>query len=221
MAMTLHEKGRAALKSEKFDLALLLLLEAEQEFKQCNSQLLQQVDNYGLLSLDLSWCYLNLCSISQLPNAQHRLEECEKNFHKSYGSNLERLVALKGSAGNEAALFLRLHLLQAIVLYHQGKLDAAKNLFDKVEKELKELKVDEVKLCNLVEVGYSMRDARLALRETRGDVDLAAAVIENKVAERKRVQKQDERERDLKKYLVYFFSGLFLCVKIAGEVGEM
>ena len=32
LAMTLHEKGRAALKTKKFSKALLLLLEADKEF---------------------------------------------------------------------------------------------------------------------------------------------------------------------------------------------
>ena len=33
LAMTLHEKGRAALKSKNYSKALLLLLEADKEFK--------------------------------------------------------------------------------------------------------------------------------------------------------------------------------------------
>lgn len=199
MAMTLHEKGRAALKAGKFDLALLLLLEADQEFKQCTSELLKNVDNYGLLNLDLTWCYLNLNSISQLPNAQLRLEECEKAFHKSYGSNLERLVALKGSSGTEAALFLRLHLLQAIVFYHQGKFEEAKRLFNQVDSELNELKVDEQKVIGLMEFGYSAVDARLGLRQAKGDVNLASYLIENKVAERIRVEKEDMQKWEIKK----------------------
>ena len=65
----------------------------------CNSGLLEQVDNYGLLSLDIAWCYLNLGNISQLPDAEVRLQRCEEVFAKSYGPNLERLVNLKGTAG--------------------------------------------------------------------------------------------------------------------------
>lgn len=47
ISMSLHEKGRAALKRRNFDLALVLLLEADSEFKKVRSQLLQGVDNYG------------------------------------------------------------------------------------------------------------------------------------------------------------------------------
>lgn len=68
-------------------------------FSQCNSQLLSSVDNYALLDLDIVWCYLCLRSVSQLPEAYERLKRCEDRFQKSYGPNLERLIALKGTAG--------------------------------------------------------------------------------------------------------------------------
>ena len=35
-----------------------------------------------------------------------------KSFKKSYGEDMERVTALKGSPGWEAALYVRLHLLQ-------------------------------------------------------------------------------------------------------------
>ena len=50
-----------------------------------------------------------------MPNAQERLKECENNFKKSYGENLERVMALKGNSSSEAVLYVRLHLLQGIV----------------------------------------------------------------------------------------------------------
>lgn len=56
-------------------------------------------------------------------------------------------------AGNEAVLFMRLHLLQAIVLYHQNKREEASNLLKVAENELKELKVDDNSIVALVELG--------------------------------------------------------------------
>jgi hypothetical protein len=58
--------------------------------------------------------------VSELPNAEQRLHECEERFSKSYGPNLERLTSLKGSTNNEANLLLRLRLLKAIVAFHNG-----------------------------------------------------------------------------------------------------
>lgn len=66
----------------------------------CNSTLLDSVDNYALLDLDITWCYLCLQSLINLPEAFERLKRCEQRFHMSYGPNLERLMAVKGATGN-------------------------------------------------------------------------------------------------------------------------
>ncbi|KAG8223390.1 hypothetical protein J437_LFUL002635, partial [Ladona fulva] len=197
VAMTLHEKGRAALKSEDYSLALVFFLEADKEFSHCNSTLLQSVDNYALLSLDIAWCYLCLKNVSQIPNATERLRKCEESFHKSYGTNLERLLVIKGATGNEAALFFRLHLIQAIVLYHEGKREEAARLLQRAEREYNVLKVDEDSMVNLMELGYSAYEARLALRATHGDVNRAVETIEQKHKEKKELQEKEKLERSL------------------------
>lgn len=68
-------------------------------FRQCNSKWLAAVDNYGLLDLDIAWCYLCLQSVSNLPDAQERLIRCEEVFNRTYGRNFERVVAVKGFSG--------------------------------------------------------------------------------------------------------------------------
>lgn len=114
--MTLHEKGKSALKRDDYACALIYFLDADKEFRydnfssikdvfkllvcsQCNSALLNSVDNYALLDLDIAWCYLCLQSFAHLPEAQVRLQRCEERFQKSYGKNLERLMAVKGTTG--------------------------------------------------------------------------------------------------------------------------
>ena len=47
IAMSLHEKGKAALKKGNYELAIILLLEAKEEYNQCRSEILNAVDNYG------------------------------------------------------------------------------------------------------------------------------------------------------------------------------
>lgn len=47
IAMSLHEKGRFALKRKNYNLALILLLEARNEYSQCRSEILHRADNYG------------------------------------------------------------------------------------------------------------------------------------------------------------------------------
>lgn len=60
MALAIHEKGRAALRRNDYNEALIFLLEADNEYRVCNSQLLDTVDNYALLNLDIVWCYIML-----------------------------------------------------------------------------------------------------------------------------------------------------------------
>ncbi|XP_018326796.1 NEDD8 ultimate buster 1 isoform X2 [Agrilus planipennis] len=184
LAMALHEKGRSSLKKNDHAKALIYFLEADDEFRQCNSQLLENVDNYALLDLDITWCYLCLQSVNHLPEAYERLNRCEERFIKSYGPNLERLIALKGTTVNETALLLRLHLLQAVVLFHQNKRIEAKALLERVQMDLKKLKVDDDKIEALIELGFSIPEARVALRANHGDLSLAANFI-NENRERK------------------------------------
>ena len=68
--------------------------------------------NFAILSLDIAWCYLACHAVSELPDADLKLQRCEEKFKASYGSNMERVAALKGSQSNELALMARLHLLQ-------------------------------------------------------------------------------------------------------------
>ncbi|XP_072397849.1 NEDD8 ultimate buster 1-like isoform X2 [Diabrotica undecimpunctata] len=166
---------------------------------QCNSQLLKTVDNYALLDLDIAWCYLCLESFVQLPEAESRLKRCEEKFHSTYGNNLERLVAVKGTPGNEEALFMRLHLLQAIVLYHQNKRAEALLLLRKVEEEINSLKVDDDSVVTLIELGYSSKEATLGLRAARGNVNEAANYINENREKRAEGRKKAEAEAILEK----------------------
>ena len=47
LAMSYHEKGRAAMKAGDFDLALVFLLEADVQYKACRADILKVVDNFG------------------------------------------------------------------------------------------------------------------------------------------------------------------------------
>ncbi|KDR09755.1 NEDD8 ultimate buster 1 [Zootermopsis nevadensis] len=197
IAMSLHEKGKVALKKEDYALALVLLLEADKEFSHCQSQLLQSVDNYAVLNLDIAWCYLCLRSVTHIPDAEQRLRKCEQNFHQSYGPNLERLLALKGTTGNEAALFMRLHLLQAIVLFHQNKRQEASKLLARADSELSSLKVDDHSLSTLIELGYTAAEARFGLRAAHGDLSTAEVYIAKQRADRAESKNKEKAERQL------------------------
>ncbi|CAH1183807.1 unnamed protein product [Ceutorhynchus assimilis] len=199
VAITLHEKGRSALKRQDFPTALIYFLEADQQFKNCNSSLLKFVDNYALLDLDVAWCYLCLQSFTQLPEAEARLRRCEQTFRQTYGTNMERLIALKGSSGSEACLLARLHLLQAVVLYHQNKRAESLSLLKSVQIELAHLKVDENCVAALEELGYTTAEARLGLRATKGDVNRAANYINENRQKRYEARKKALAQKILEK----------------------
>lgn len=204
LAMTLHEKGRGALKEKNYSRALLLLLEADKEFGNCRAEILDHVDNYAILSLDIVWCYLCLENVSELPDAERRLFQCETMFRKSYGDNMERLKSIKGGAEVEQILLMRLHLLQGIVKFHQHNTAAAQRLLTQAMEEYSMLQVDPDLLAQLIGIGFAPREARLGLRACQGNVDRAAAFIlkeqQEKAEIKEKVKKEREDRRLAKKY---------------------
>jgi len=152
-AMALHEKGRAALKRNQVSLALAFFYEADLCFTGCRAEILRAVDNAGLLNLDIAWCYLLLGNAADISDAAIRLETCQQTLSRSYGTQMERLLELKGTTGNEAVLFLRLHLLQGVVAFHQGKSLEAMAILSSAEEELKKLSINDEDLSRLVDLG--------------------------------------------------------------------
>eukprot|EP00088_Acartia_fossae_P040449 TRINITY_DN4212_c1_g1_i3.p1 TRINITY_DN4212_c1_g1~~TRINITY_DN4212_c1_g1_i3.p1 ORF type:complete len:599 (-),score=158.24 TRINITY_DN4212_c1_g1_i3:71-1867(-) len=199
IAMSLHEKGREALAKNDYPSALVFNLEAEQEFSNCRSELVEKVDNFAILNLDIVWCYLMLQAVNEIPNAGARLENCERMFKESYGSNLERLHTIKGSTGQEAALLMRLHLLQGIVAFHLGREREATLLLQKTRVESELLEVNEQLLFQLVDMGYSVGESRLGLRAAQGNLEAAVNHINNRREEREDIRKKEAEERELRK----------------------
>lgn len=85
MALAIHEKGRAALRRNAYNEALLFLLEADNEYRICNSQLLSTVDNYALLNLDIVWCYIML-KVFELDKSNYMMfdEFCVESIQNSH-----------------------------------------------------------------------------------------------------------------------------------------
>ncbi|XP_057303913.1 NEDD8 ultimate buster 1-like [Hydractinia symbiolongicarpus] len=204
VAMTLHEKGRVLLKQKKFLESLSMFLEADQEFRNCRSELLNAVDNYAVLCLDIVWCYFSLQKLDYLPDAEEKLRVCKDCLSKSYGPNLERLTFVKGSDMNELALFVRVHLLEAICNYLRGNNEEASDALNKAEVHIKRLEVDDDKFSQLVSMGFSTREARLSLRACRGDVTLAIEWIsrrkEEMLARKERERKEKEDRKSARKF---------------------
>lgn len=201
MALLLYEKGRAQLKNEQFSDALILFLEADDELKLCNSHLVRSVDNVALLNLDIVWCYLNLKSIMQLPDAESRLKICEENFKRSYGENLSRVKSVKGSSENEKCLIARLHLLKGILFFHQNRRMEATVMLDTAASAIEALKVDSQSVELLIDMGYLRSEAVTGLRSSFNSVDGAVNFILERREKFAESRKEGRKERDVQKLL--------------------
>ncbi|RVE43543.1 hypothetical protein evm_011801 [Chilo suppressalis] len=199
VGLALHERGRAAAKNKEYSLALVLLLEADRHFSDCSSSILNTVDNWAVLQLDIAWSYLCLNSLSAASDAANRLARAESAFRNTYGEDHQRLIALKGTAANERVLFMRLYLLQGIVAYHQNKRAEARTLLEKAENEMSFLRVEDGAVAGLVELGWSPGQARAGLRAVR-DPDGAHQYLVNATerrAEARRLHRENRQRRQL------------------------
>lgn len=202
MGLLFYEKGRAQLKKENYNEALILFLEADNEIKNCNASIIKSIDNVALLNLDIVWCYLQLKSIMQLPDAERRLDVCEDSFKRTYGENFERVKLIKNSDMSERCLIVRLKLLKAVLNFHQNRRSEASVYLSMVEQEISELKIDDEKVSMLIEMGYSRSEAIVGLRNTCNmSVDAAINSILDKRQKVENARSTGKKERYLSKCL--------------------
>ncbi len=110
-------------------------------------------------------------------------------------------MALKGHSSNEAVLYVRLHLLQAICAFIGGQNVEAKILLQKTDCEWKILRVPDDALEEVMAQGFEEREARLALRATNHQPSMAVRHIIDMRKQREELDKAEaERGRRRRKH---------------------
>uniref|UniRef100_A0A8V1AER3 Negative regulator of ubiquitin like proteins 1 n=1 Tax=Gallus gallus TaxID=9031 RepID=A0A8V1AER3_CHICK len=197
LAMGYHEKGRALMKKKEYEIALPYLLDADKHFCECSTELLNTVDNYAVLQLDIVWCYFRLEQLDCLDDAEKKLTTAQRCFQRCYGENHERLIDIKASRLYEELYIdpekvYRLALLGfseqearlALRACH-GNVEHAANLITNRREEKAQIRREErakrrqrlEDINTLKSMGYSERAAQVALHYAQGNLDQAFKYI--------------------------------------------
>lgn len=202
LGMILHEKGRKCLNEKQLKQALEYFLQADKGFNECDPQYLELIDNYGYLNLDIAWTYYQLQDLEYLKEASWRLIKAEECFKRSHGEHQERLIALKGGACPDLVIYVRLYLLKAIVAFHSQSFQVAREFLTKAEDKLSAMNVTPEETLPLLQMGFTPRECKLAMRATGKSIEAAAQYIlrmREKNEEEKKLREEKQRQKRLGK----------------------
>jgi len=165
MAMSLHDKGIKMIEKSEFDISLKYLLESDSAFTKLKDQnLLEQIDNYAKLCIDITWCLLKADKLDEILSNAWRLEKAHQILKKAYGENNERLIQVRGGCCPELIIYVRLFLLQAIVSFQIKDVRKSRIFINLAEQKLMQMTITENDIIDLLHMGFSLRECRVGLR---------------------------------------------------------
>ncbi|XP_078443607.1 ubiquitin-associated (UBA)/TS-N domain-containing protein isoform X2 [Wolffia australiana] len=194
MGLMLHANGKKLVKKKTYRDALDVLMMAEEAFSLCDPKVIQMVDNFPILELDIVWCYFMLRDISLLSLAGARLTKARKGFELSHGKNSTRMLRLQSGRHVEAAIYVRLELLEGVVAFHSGKFEQAELSLISAHERYSKLQVSDETLSLLMGMGYREQSAKRALRLSSQDVPTAVDLLEEE-RQRKIRRRQENLQR--------------------------
>jgi len=193
VAMTLHDKGLKTLERNEYDISLKYLEEADGAFtKLKDQQLLEQIDNYARLCLDITWCLLKAGKVEDLITNAWRLEKAHEILKKAYGENNERLIQLRGGCCPELVIYVRLFLMQAIISHQIRDVRKSRVYINLAEQKLMQMTITENEMLDLLHMGFSLRESRVGLRACNKNTQEAIQWLLNR-REEKAQQKKRKR----------------------------
>lgn len=203
--MTLHEKGKKKVEKDDIDTGIKFFLEADSAFQAIKDPtLINSIDNYALLCLDINWAYLRKNNSKEIVQNSWRLDKAHTILKKAYGENNERLVQLKGGCCPELVNYVRLFLLQAITAYNNGDLNKAKYFVGISEEKLQQMTISEEDVLDLMQMGFTMQEARIGLRavnKNKNDATVWILSRREKIEQKKKEEREKRRrERRQKKF---------------------
>jgi hypothetical protein len=205
-AIALHARGREILYDGGEGAAaraLEFLVEADQCFTCCRqngaTQLLEQLQNYGQLQLDICWAYARSGDADSLPDAQVRLQAAERMISKQVDKNLLTLAEVRADQGctltPEVIPSVRLWVLRGIAKRFNGDAAGARADLERARLFVQALKVDEDAVDVLLTMGATRIQAVAALRRSEGSADRAAADILAAAPQRQAARREREEQR--------------------------
>uniref|UniRef100_A0A6B2L1N7 UBA domain-containing protein n=1 Tax=Arcella intermedia TaxID=1963864 RepID=A0A6B2L1N7_9EUKA len=205
LAMSLHEKGTKMLEKKEISTALTFLLEADAAYQKLkDSNFLEQIDNYARLNIDIMWSILKAQNITQLLEHAWRLIRAHDILKKAYGENNERLIELRGGCCPDLIIYVRLFLLQSIIAYHNEDIKKAKQNLLLCEHKLNQMTITEDNMLELLQMGFSVREARVGLRACNRSSNEAIQWLLNRRDKEEQKKEQNELKRAEKKKLKGF-----------------
>jgi len=205
-AVALHAKGREILRDGQKSAmeALEFLVEADQCFERCRDggagQLLEQLENFGQLQLDICWAYTLSGNTDSLPDAEARLEVAERFIRRHVDKNFLTLAEVKADQGctlpPEVVPATRLWLLRGIARRCRNDPRASDDI-DRARIFLRGLHVEESSVEGLLTMGATRKQAVAALRRCGGQADRAAESILAAKPQSQAAQRLREEQRKL------------------------
>eukprot|EP00884_Botryococcus_braunii_P018007 jgi/Botrbrau1/4890/Bobra.118_1s0004.1 len=224
VGLAMHQWGKASLDKEQYEDALDRFLVAEEAFGRVKSSILESTDNFGLLALDITWCYYQLKAVDKLADCRHRLRLARESLRRAHGPDKKRMRTMYGDFQPELATYARLEVMEGIAAYYAGQKEDARQHLTAASAYCSKLNVADEDISVLVGMGFPANLALRALRFGKGSLEEAPKhILDMQRVAREREAKLQQEAEDLRKQRRYGRSkaGALVDMKLLAQLSQM